>query len=102
MHSREGASTCSGRIRSWLRITVLRSEQLPLRGWAMIMTTTPRSVVKYELFVQSRCGGVTGAPITLQITLQSVMGWLVHTGLGSSSLVAHVLHYSPAPTRTAL
>ncbi len=37
-----------------------------------------------------------------------VMGRLVHTGLGSSSLVAHVLHSPPpcacacAPTRTAL
>ncbi len=31
-----------------------------------------------------------------------VMGSLVHTGLGSSSLVAHVLHYSPPPTRTPL
>ena len=31
-----------------------------------------------------------------------VMGRLVHTGLGSSSLVAHVLHYPPPPTRTAL
>ena len=30
------------------------------------------------------------------------MGRLVHTGLGSSSLVAHVLHYPPPPTRTAL
>jgi hypothetical protein len=29
------------------------------------------------------------------------MGRLVHTGLGSSSLVAHVLHYPPPPTRTA-
>jgi hypothetical protein len=28
------------------------------------------------------------------------MGRLVHTGLGSSSLVAHVLHYPPPPTRT--
>ena len=25
-----------------------------------------------------------------------------HTGLGSSSLIAHVLHYPPPPTRTAL
>jgi hypothetical protein len=33
---------------------------------------------------------------------QCVMGRLVHTGLGSSSLVAHVLHYPPPPTRTAL
>ena len=33
---------------------------------------------------------------------QSVMGRLVHTGLGSSSLGAHVLHYSPPPTPTAL
>jgi hypothetical protein len=31
-----------------------------------------------------------------------VMGRLVHTGRGSSSLVAHVLHYPPPPTRTAL
>ena len=30
-----------------------------------------------------------------------VMGRLVHTGLGSSSLVAHVLHSPPPPTRTA-
>ncbi len=30
-----------------------------------------------------------------------VMGRLVHTGLGSLSLVAHVLQY-PAPTQTAL
>jgi hypothetical protein len=28
---------------------------------------------------------------------QCVMGRLVHTGLGSSSLVAHVLHYPPPP-----
>ena len=26
-----------------------------------------------------------------------VMGRLVHTGLGSSSLVSHVLHYPPPP-----
>ena len=26
---------------------------------------------------------------------------VVHTGLGSSSLVAHVLHYPPPPTRTS-
>ena len=31
-----------------------------------------------------------------------MMSRLVHTGLGSSSLVAHVLHYPHAPTRTAL
>jgi hypothetical protein len=31
-----------------------------------------------------------------------VMGRLVHKSLGSSSLVAHVLHYPPSPTRTAL
>jgi hypothetical protein len=31
-----------------------------------------------------------------------VMDRLAHTGLGSSSLVAHVLHYPPPPTRTAL
>ena len=31
-----------------------------------------------------------------------VMGRLVHTGLGSSSLVAHVLHYLPPPMRTVL
>jgi len=31
-----------------------------------------------------------------------VMGRLVHTGLGSSSLVAHVLQYPPPPTQTAL
>ncbi len=31
-----------------------------------------------------------------------VMGRLVHTGLGSSTLVAHVPHYPPPPTRTAL
>jgi hypothetical protein len=30
------------------------------------------------------------------------MGRLVHTGLRSLSLVAHVLHYLPPPTRTAL
>ena len=29
-------------------------------------------------------------------------GQIVHTGLGSSSLVSHVLHYPPPPTRTAL
>ena len=28
---------------------------------------------------------------------EPVMGRLVHTGLGSSSLVAHVLHYPPPP-----
>ena len=33
---------------------------------------------------------------------QCVMGRLVHTGLGSPSLVAHVLHYPPPPTRTVL
>jgi hypothetical protein len=34
---------------------------------------------------------------------QCVMGSLVHTGLGSSSLVAHVLpYYLPPPTQTAL
>jgi hypothetical protein len=33
---------------------------------------------------------------------ECVMGRLVHTGLGSSSLVAHVLHSPPPPTRTAL
>ncbi len=27
---------------------------------------------------------------------------LIHTGLGSSSLIAHVLHSAPPPTRTAL
>jgi hypothetical protein len=27
---------------------------------------------------------------------------LVHTSLGSSYLIAHVLHYPPSPTRTAL
>jgi hypothetical protein len=43
---------------------------------------------------KSRCEGVTSAPITLQ----SVMGRLVHIGLGSSSLVAHVLHF-PLPPR---
>jgi hypothetical protein len=32
----------------------------------------------------------------------SVMGRLVHTDLGSSSLVAPVHHYPPPPTRTAL
>ena len=31
-----------------------------------------------------------------------VMVRLVHTGLGSSSLIAHVLNYPPPPTRTAL
>jgi len=31
-----------------------------------------------------------------------VMGRPVHTGLSSSSLVAHVVHYPPPPTRTAL
>ena len=30
------------------------------------------------------------------------MGRLVHTGLGSLSLVAHVLHYLPPPMRTVL
>jgi hypothetical protein len=30
-----------------------------------------------------------------------LMGRIVHTGLGSSSLVAHVLHYPPPPTRIA-
>jgi hypothetical protein len=30
------------------------------------------------------------------------MGRLVHTGLGSSSLVAHVPQYPPLPTQTAL
>ena len=33
---------------------------------------------------------------------QCVMGRLVHTGLGSSSLVAHVLNCPPPPSRTAL
>jgi hypothetical protein len=33
---------------------------------------------------------------------QCVMSRLIHTGLGSSSLIAHVLHYPPPPTRTAL
>jgi hypothetical protein len=33
---------------------------------------------------------------------QCVIGRRVHTGLGSSSLAAHVLHYPPPPTRTAL
>ena len=33
---------------------------------------------------------------------QCVMGRLIHTGLGSSSLIAHVLHSPPPPTRTAL
>jgi hypothetical protein len=33
---------------------------------------------------------------------QCVLGRLVHTGLGSSSLVAHVLPYPPPPTQTAL
>jgi hypothetical protein len=32
----------------------------------------------------------------------TVMGNLVHTGLGSSSLVAHVLPYPPPSTQTAL
>jgi hypothetical protein len=31
-----------------------------------------------------------------------VMSRLIHTGLGSSSLIAHVLHSPPLPTRTAL
>jgi hypothetical protein len=31
-----------------------------------------------------------------------VMGRLVRTRLGSSSLIAHVLHYLPLPSRTAL
>jgi hypothetical protein len=33
---------------------------------------------------------------------QCVLGRLIHTGLGSSSLIAHVLHSPPPPTRTAL
>jgi hypothetical protein len=33
---------------------------------------------------------------------QCVMSRLIHTGLGSSSLIAHVLHSPPPPTRTAL
>ena len=32
---------------------------------------------------------------------QCVMSRLIHTGLGSSSLIAHVLHSPPPPTRTA-
>ena len=34
--------------------------------------------------------------------LQCVMSRLIHTGLGSSSLIAHVLHSPPPPPRTAL
>ena len=33
---------------------------------------------------------------------ECVMSRLIHTGLGSSSLIAHVLHSPPPPTRTAL
>jgi hypothetical protein len=49
--------------------------------------------------------GKTGAPVLkyrVSHGSQCVMGRLVHTGLGSSSLVAHVLHSAPPPTRTAL
>jgi hypothetical protein len=47
--------------------------------------------------------GKTGAPCvkvpgsSQSLTGPSVMGSLVHTGLGSSSLVAHVLPYPPPP-----
>jgi hypothetical protein len=35
-------------------------------------------------------------------SIQCVMSRLIHTDLGSSSLIAHVLHSPPPPTRTAL
>ena len=44
----------------------------------------------------------TLSPSPLRSQVRSVMGSLVHTGLGSSSLVPHVLHSPPPPTRTAL
>jgi hypothetical protein len=34
--------------------------------------------------------------------VKGVVVSLVHTSLGSSYLIAHVLHYPPPPTRTAL
>jgi hypothetical protein len=58
----------------------------------------------HELFVKKKQGQknrghlVLGpAVINTHTPLPRVMGRLVHTGLGSSSLVAHVLPYPPPP-----
>jgi hypothetical protein len=55
---------------------------------------------------ETLCVFITAGPPVLKYRVphgsQCVMGRLIHTGLGSSSLIAHVLHSPPPPTRTAL
>ncbi len=65
--------------------------------------TTRHPVLKYRVPHRSQCVMdrlVHGVEVTELSTNKQHS--LSHTGLGSSSLVAHVLHYPPPPTRTAL
>ena len=82
----------------------------------IVKPTIPKSKgsLTMETQIPAACRTMSGFneyyyyPLSLRSLVRAMMGRLVHrlvhtvTGLGSSSLVAHVLHYPPSPTRTAL
>ena len=84
-------------MRSWVRTSTWSSGAVPtmckLPSPIRVITVISPAFtsVSYFLLLQEQLKGI----------IIIVMGRLVHTGLGSSSLVAHVLQYPP-PTRKQL
>ena len=62
----------------------------------------PATVEFWVRFPNERNQGKQAHPVLKYRVPHESQSRLVHTGLGSSSLISHVLHSPPPPTRTAL